>query len=156
MFNIMIITGTKKHIPGCIEAVKNSELGQAYNRPFDYLQACFTEGIKSKEIYVAVNEDSVCLGFIWIVPKGVFCEFPYCKIIAVRKECRSQGIGTALLQHFESLGFANSTKIFINVSDFNMNAKKLYENLGYKEYGLVPDLFKTGISEYIMMKARGY
>jgi ribosomal protein S18 acetylase RimI-like enzyme len=40
------------------------------------------------------------------------------------------------------------------VADFNPQAKKFYKDLGYKEVGVIPDLYKSGISEYIMMKLR--
>ena len=34
-------------------------------------------------------------------------------------------------------------------------SKKLYENLGYKCVGELPDFYKKGINCYLMMKRRG-
>ena len=46
-------------------------------------------------------------------------------------------------------------KYFLTVDDFNPRAKKLYENLGYKCVGELPDFYKKGINCYLMMKRRG-
>ena len=46
-----------------------------------------------------------------------------------------------------------STKCFLTVDDFNVRAKKLYEDLGYQCVGTLPDFYKAGITSYIMMKA---
>jgi len=40
------------------------------------------------------------------------------------------------------------------VSDFNRGAKKLYEKLGFVHVGVIPDLFKDGVSEIILAKHR--
>ncbi len=46
-------------------------------------------------------------------------------------------------------------RIVLTVDDFNPGAKKLYENLGYKCVGELPDFYKKGINCYLMMKRRG-
>lgn len=46
-------------------------------------------------------------------------------------------------------------KYFLTVDDFNPRARKLYENLGYKCVGELPDFYKQGINCYLMMKTRG-
>ncbi|MBQ7782815.1 MAG: hypothetical protein IJ368_02495 [Oscillospiraceae bacterium] len=45
-----------------------------------------------------------------------------------------------------------SDKYFLTVDDFNVNAKKIYERLGYQCVGLLPDFYKKGIDCYVMMK----
>ena len=50
---------------------------------------------------------------------------------------------------------SSSAKYFLTVDDFNLRAKKLYENLGYKCVGELPDFYKNGINCYLMMKRRG-
>ena len=41
------------------------------------------------------------------------------------------------------------------VADFNPDAKILYEKIGYMEIGIIPGLYREGITEYLMMKLRG-
>ncbi|WP_165613355.1 GNAT family N-acetyltransferase [Desulfotruncus arcticus] len=72
--------------------------------------------------------------------------------MAVKQQYRGQGIGTALLNYFEKIGFTNATRVFILVSDFNQRAQQLYNRLGYTNVGLIPNLFKEGVSEHILMK----
>ncbi len=55
---------------------------------------------------------------------------------------------------FEDISFTHSDKVFLLVSSFNEQAKKLYESIGYKRVGVIDDLYKNGISEYIMMKVK--
>ena len=50
---------------------------------------------------------------------------------------------------------SSSAKYFLTVDDFNPGAKILYENLGYKCVGELPDFYKNGINCYLMMKRRG-
>lgn len=149
--NISIISGTLEHLQACKDAYANSKLGQVYSSPDDLLNSRLAEGINKGEIFVAVDDDDQCLGFIWIDLKGAFNR-PYCKILAVKQQYRGQGIGTALLNYYEKVGFANATRIFILVSDFNQGAQQLYQRLGYINVGLIPNLFKEGVSEHILMK----
>jgi len=48
----------------------------------------------------------------------------------------------------------SESKIFLVVADFNPKARKLYEQIGYKEVGQIPDLYKEGVTEYLMMKSK--
>jgi ribosomal protein S18 acetylase RimI-like enzyme len=44
--------------------------------------------------------------------------------------------------------------VFLVVADFNPEAKRLYESLGYRQVGVIPGLYKEGVSEQLMMKNR--
>lgn len=149
---VRILPGTVEHLSDCIEALRNSDLGEVYFHPEDELRAGFSEGFSNGEIFVALDESNRCLGYIWVALRGAFYGFPYCRNIAVKKNWRGKGIGTALLKYYEKMGFKDSNRLFILVSDFNIEAKKLYERLGYKPVGVIPNLFKTGVSEQILVK----
>lgn len=151
---LRIIPGTKEHLFDCIECFKHSELGDAYFTTDEIMISRYTEGLGKGEIFVALDENRRCLGYIWIAFNGMFHHFPYCKVLAVKKEFRGRGIGTALMNYFEKAGFAKSNRVFILVSHFNNRAEKLYKRLGYTQVGLIPDLFKEGISEYLLVKFR--
>jgi ribosomal protein S18 acetylase RimI-like enzyme len=44
--------------------------------------------------------------------------------------------------------------VFLVVADFNPEAKRLYERVGYIEVGAIPNLYREGMTEYLMMKSR--
>ncbi|MFZ5644895.1 MAG: GNAT family N-acetyltransferase [Bacillota bacterium] len=151
---IRIVSGTIDHLPDCKEALRNSQLGEVYYTSDEILTSRLAEGMTKGEIHVALDENNQCLGYIWIALRGAFYDFPYCRSLAVRKDCRGRGVGTALLEYYEKVGFAKAARIFMLVSDFNERARKLYESLGYRQVGLMPDLFKEGVAEFILMKAK--
>jgi len=151
---IIIVPATLSHINECKNAIMDSELGNRYATNNEQSSILFTKGINDEEIYIATDMNGQFLGYIWIDLDGVFSNFPYVRSIAVRKKYRGQGIGKKLLSHFEALGFKQSSKLFLLVSDFNTRAKKLYTELGYQEMAIIPDLFKPEISEFLMMKVK--
>ncbi|MDA8097541.1 MAG: GNAT family N-acetyltransferase [Clostridia bacterium] len=149
-----IVQGTVEYLADCLEAFQDSDLGRNYASSPELLSSKLTDGFSKGELFVALDEADQYLGHVWIVPRGGFDNFPYCRILAVKSEFRGRGIGTALLRYFEETGFQKSDRLFILVSDFNSGAKRLYERLGYKQVGCVPDLFKNGIAECILVKYR--
>lgn len=150
----IIVPATLSHINECQNAIMDSELGNQYGTNNEQSSILFTKGIKAEEIYIATDMNCQFLGYIWIDLNGIFSDFPYVRSIAVSKKYRGQGIGKKLISHFEDLGFKQSSKLFLLVSDFNTRAKKLYTELGYQEIAIMPDLFKPKISEFLMMKVK--
>lgn len=151
--DITIIKGNINHLDDCEVALVNSELGKRYFSENESARKSLEEGFDKNEIYVAVDNDE-CKGFIWVIPKGIFHSFPYIHIIAVKSKNRGQGIGEALLRFVENEYFTCNAKLFLVVADFNPNAKRLYERLGYSEIGEIPNLYRNGISECLMMKSK--
>ena len=150
--DIFITKAQKTHLEDCKDALLNSKLGEEYFVSEEKTISTLTEGISKEEIFVATNDDGKCLGFIWFVFGGAFHSFPYLHIIAVKKEFRGLGIGKKLLSFFEEAVFPDHSKVFLVVADFNPDAKRLYESLGYQQVGMIPGLYKEGITEYLMMK----
>jgi len=151
---ITITKAHEDHLEDCKFALLNSKLGQEYFVSKERVFSALTEGIKKEEVFVAINEREECLGFIWFVLGGAFHSFPYLHIIAVKEDFRGMGVGTKLLSFFEESVFTDYSKVFLVVADFNPDAKRLYERLGYQQVGTIPDLYKQGVSEYLMMKQR--
>lgn len=143
------------HVEDCKLALLESKLGQVYFPEEEKARAALTKGIAKEEVFVAVDEAGACLGFIWFVLKGAFHSFPYLHIIAVKAAYRGMGLGTKLLRFFEDTVFPDASKVFLVVADFNPDARRLYERLGYQQVGAIPDLYKDGVTEYLMMKMNG-
>ena len=153
--NIHIKAADMKYIDSCVEILQKSDLGKAYFSDYRKAADMLTYAVGQKNVYVALNENRKCMGFIYYMTNGVFGSYPYLHIIAVKEEYRSCGIGKQLIKYFEDNASASSsTKYFLTVDDFNPRAKKLYENLGYKCVGELPDFYKKGINCYLMMKRR--
>ncbi|MFP4287218.1 MAG: GNAT family N-acetyltransferase [Candidatus Izemoplasmataceae bacterium] len=150
---IKIIKGSINYIDECVEALIHSELGRTYFSEVDKAKKTLKEGFKDHDIYLAVDHKNNALGFIWLIVNGIFHKHPYIHIVAVKSAYRGQGIGKMLLKHIEKLYLKDNVKLFLVVSDFNPNAKKMYQNLGYIEIGNLPNLYKQGITECLMMKS---
>jgi ribosomal protein S18 acetylase RimI-like enzyme len=153
--NITIAKADRQHAEDCQAALQNSRLGEVYFPTQEKARAAISEGITKGELFVALDETGACLGFIWYILNGAFHSFPYLHIVAVKEACRGLGIGQALMAYFEESVFAGCSKVFLVVADFNPEAKRLYERLGYRQVGEIPGLYKEGVTEYLMMKERG-
>ena len=151
--DVNIIKAENKHLADCKVALQKSELGRVYFAEEDKAIKALNEGISKGEIFVAINKEGICLGFIWVIVNGAFHSFPYLHIIAVKEEFRNLGIGKKLLKHFEETICKPSSKLFLVVAEFNPEAKQLYQSIGYTEFGIIPDLYKRGVNECLMMKA---
>ena len=149
---ISIIKGTLDYIENCEEALICSELGRKYFSAEGSARRSLEEGFLKQEIYVALNSENQCIGFFWVIQNGIFHSFPYLHIIAVKEKYRSEGIGKVMMQFFEDLCFKTHSKVFLVVADFNPQAQKFYKKLGYTEIGFIPNLYREGIDECLMMK----
>ena len=143
------------HIDSCVEILQNSDLGKVYFGDYEKAKNMLTYAVEQKDVYVALDENEKCLGFVYYMQKGVFGNYPYLHIIAVKEEYRGLGIGKQLMKYFEeNASGCTATKFFLTVDDFNPRAKKLYENLGYHCVGELADFYKKGINCFLMMKRR--
>lgn len=152
---IAITQAQMQHLEDCKVALLKSKLGQVYFPSEESAHTTLTEGITKGEVFVAIDEREECLGFVWFILEGAFHGFPYLHIIAVKEAYRGMGIGEKLLRFFEETVFTDHSKVFLVVADFNPEARRLYERLGYQQVGAIPGLYRDGITEYLMMKTNG-
>ncbi len=137
----------------CLFCVKHSELWETYFKSnAAAIENDIEEMISKKQVYVALNKDNECIGFMGVIHNGCFRKFSYLALIAVESSYRNKGVGKELIQRFEEIGFKQTDRVFLLVGDFNKKAQLLYRRLGYKKVGEIPDLFKRGISEYVLVK----
>ncbi len=151
--NIEIKRAEEKHIIDCIHILQNSEIGNVYFSNYEKTLDLLSHAFLQRELFVALNRNEECLGFMYYMSKGVFGSYPYLHIVAVKEGYRSLGIGKQLIAYFEkNASDYPSTKCFLTVDDFNLKARKLYEEIGYQCVGTLPDFYKKGITSYLMMK----
>jgi len=151
---ITVIKGSINYIDDCEEALVNSELGKRYFSEKGKARKALEEGFNENDIYVAIDKNNNCKGFVWVILNGIFHMHPYVHIIAVKSENRGQGIGKMLLKFIEDVYYKKYSKLFLVVSDFNPDAKRLYKDIGYSVIGDIPNLYRQGITECLMMKSK--
>jgi ribosomal protein S18 acetylase RimI-like enzyme len=91
------------------------------------------------------------LGFALMNRRGVVGS-PYLATLAVAPAVRGRGVGTRLVGFVEDYFRSEAMHLFICVSSFNPRARALYERLGYRQVGELPDYFIEGASECLMHK----
>jgi ribosomal protein S18 acetylase RimI-like enzyme len=101
------------------------------------------------ELFVARRGDQP-LGFILLHPTGM-AGHPYVAVVAVAAQARGAGIGARLLA-FAETRYPEAKHIFLCVTNINTGARRLYERLGYRMVGEIPDFSGPGFSELIMHK----
>ncbi len=151
---ITICRGSIENLEDCEEALVKSELGVKYFSQAGSARSSLVKGFEKDDIFIAIDQARNCKGFIWVITNGIFHSFPYIHIIAVKSEDRGLGIGKRLLQFAEDVYFEHYSKLFLVVADFNPKAKGLYERIGYITIGEIPDLYRQGITESLMMKVK--
>jgi ribosomal protein S18 acetylase RimI-like enzyme len=151
--DINIVKGEADNLEDCYEALMKPDIGRAYFSNFD-ARKILIRGLENEEIDVAVDKDEGCVGFIWYERHGAFGMHTYLHMIAIKEEFRNMGIGKKLIAHFEANTFKNDNIIFLMVADFNTEARKLYETIGYKLVGMIPGFYRESIDEYLMMKSK--
>lgn len=149
---IKIQFARKEQARDCLLCIKHSELWDIYFKSNTSAENNIKEMITKKQIYVALNKNDKCIGFMGVINNGCFREFSYLSLIAVKKRYRRKGIGKELINKFEEIGFKKADKVFLLVSNFNKKAQLLYKKSGYKKVGKIPDLFKIGVSEHLLVK----
>jgi ribosomal-protein-alanine N-acetyltransferase len=106
----------------------------------------------TREVYGAY-EGRRLVGFLILCMTGVFVGF--IQTVLVHPERRGKGLGSRLLQFAEHRIFRDSPNIFMCVSSFNHDARRLYERLGYSAVGELTDYIVAGYSEVLLRKTAG-
>jgi ribosomal-protein-alanine N-acetyltransferase len=106
----------------------------------------------SREVYIARDEGGVA-GFLILCMTGAF--IGYIQTIAIQPDRRGQGLGSRLIDFAERRILAESPNVFMCVSSFNHDARRLYERLGYHVVGELTDYIVPGHSEILLRKTTG-
>lgn len=106
----------------------------------------------SREVYLAV-EGAEPVGFLILMLTGPLPG--YIQTVAVSPEHRGRGIGSQLLAFAETRIFAKAPNVFLCVSTFNADARRLYERSGYVFVGELKNYLVAGHGELLFRKTRG-
>lgn len=106
----------------------------------------------ASEVYVG-RMDGEIAGFIVLVMQGALVG--YLRTVCVAPGFQRQGIGSRLVAFAEERVFRVSPNIWLCVSSFNPDARRLYERLGFRLVGEITDYVIPGASEFLMRKTIG-
>lgn len=138
---------TAEDIDICAQMMAQSEPWLTLRR--DYKASHRTISDPVKEVYLATVEKTIT-GFIIINMVGAFTG--YIQSVCVAAEWRGRGIGTKLIRYVEERIFRDTPNVFICVSSFNDDARRLYERLGYSVVGELQNYVISGASEILLRK----
>ena len=106
----------------------------------------------TREVHVA-RLDGRFAGFVILVMCGAFTG--YIQSICITPELRGRGLGSRLMAFAEERILRETPNVFLCVSSFNPDARRLYERLGYEVVGELKDYIIAGHSEILMRKTTG-
>jgi ribosomal protein S18 acetylase RimI-like enzyme len=121
-------------------------LGRSYETSLDIIQD------PDREVYLARDETGLA-GFLILCMTGPFVG--YIQTVCIDPGRRGQGLGSRLVEFAEQRILMESPNVFMCVSSFNHDARRLYERLGYKVIGELADYIVPGHSEILLRKTTG-
>jgi ribosomal protein S18 acetylase RimI-like enzyme len=121
-------------------------LGRTYEASLSIVQD------STREVYTARDESGLA-GFLILCMTGAFVG--YIQTICIHPKRRGQGLGSRLVQFAEQRILRESPNVFMCVSSFNPDARRLYERLGYRVVGELTDYLVHGHSEILLRKSLG-
>ena len=134
----------------CAQLMASSEPWITLGRSFETALSIVRD--PSREVYLARDESGVA-GFLIVCMTGAFVG--YIQTVFIAPRCRSQGLGSRLVEFAEERILRVSPNIFMCVSSFNHGARRLYERLGYSVVGELTDYLVQGHSEILLRKTIG-
>ena len=97
----------------------------------------------------AVGDTGRLLGYVGLL---AVVDEGYITNVAVRPDCRRQGVASSLLQALEARGRArNLTFLTLEVRQSNAPARALYENQGYVQAGLRRNYYENPREDAVIM-----
>ena len=106
----------------------------------------------TREVFVATHGDEP-VGFLILCMQGAF--IGYVQTLCIAPECRGRGFGSRLLGFAESRILRDSPNVFMCVSSFNTEARRLYERLGYEVVGELTSYLVPEHAEILLRKTTG-
>ena len=134
----------------CASIMAGSEPWITLGRTYEESLQIITD--TSKEVYLASLEGELA-GFIILNLRGAFVG--YVQTICIDPRWRGKGLGSGLLRFAEERIYRESPNVFLCVSSFNQEARRLYERMGYETVGELKDYIVKGHSEILMRKSIG-
>jgi len=118
------------------------------------LERALGDGVGAGDAVMAAEDDGRLLGFAWWSPRGAFARSPYLRLLVVAHDAVGRGVGSALMDAFESTALATAADAFLLVTHDNDAALRFYRRRGYAEVGRLPGYVRPAITEVVLRKRR--
>jgi ribosomal-protein-alanine N-acetyltransferase len=142
--------GGRDEAQACAQMMAASEPWITLRRDAGAALAILTD--PERESYVALLEGEI-VGFLILVMHGAFVG--YIQSVCVAPGRRGLRLGGRLMAFAEERILRDVPNVFLCVSSFNPDARRLYERLGYEIVGELRDYVVPGHSEILMRKSTG-
>jgi ribosomal-protein-alanine N-acetyltransferase len=134
----------------CASLMATSEpwltLGRSYETSLGIIQD------PTREVFILRGDEKLA-GFLILCMTGAFVG--YIQTICIHPDHRGRGLGSRLVAFAEDRILRASPNVFMCVSSFNLDARRLYERLGYRVVGELCDYLVSGHSEILLRKSIG-
>ena len=134
----------------CARLMASSEpwvaLGRTYETSLTIIQD------PTREVFT-VRDHAGLAGFLILCMTGAFVG--YIQTVCIDPSRRGQGLGSKLVEFAEQQILSRFPNVFMCVSSFNHDARRLYERLGYQVVGELTDYIVSGHSEILLRKTIG-
>ncbi len=127
-------------------------LWQRYGLTIPKAISGFEAGMARGDWLISADSEQIACGFAWVIPQGMFGRSPYLRLIGVRPDAASSGIGSALLDEMERRSAEAADDLFLLVSDFNEAAQRFYQRHGFEQIGEVSGFVLPDVTELIFRK----
>jgi ribosomal-protein-alanine N-acetyltransferase len=134
----------------CARMLATSEPWLTLGRTYEASLAII--GDPTREVHL-LKEDGAIAGFLVLCMTGAF--IGYIQTICIHPAHRGRGLGSRLVAFAEQRILSEVPNVFMCVSSFNHEARRLYERLGYQVVGELTDYIVQGHSEILLRKTIG-
>jgi ribosomal-protein-alanine N-acetyltransferase len=134
----------------CARMMATSEPWLTLGRTYEASLAIIRD--PTREVHL-LKEDGAITGFLILCMTGAFVG--YIQTICIHPDHRGQGLGSRLVAFAEQRILSEVPNVFMCVSSFNHDARRLYERLGYHVVGELTDYIVQGHSEILLRKSIG-
>jgi [ribosomal protein S18]-alanine N-acetyltransferase len=134
----------------CARMMASSEPWLTLGRTYEESLAIIRD--PTREVHL-LTEDGAIAGFLILCMTGAF--IGYIQTVCVHPEHRGRGLGSRLVAFAEQRILSEVPNVFMCVSSFNHDARRLYQRLGYQVIGELTDYIVRGHSEILLRKSIG-
>jgi [ribosomal protein S18]-alanine N-acetyltransferase len=135
----------------CADLMASSEPWLTLGRSYEASLAILRD--PTREVFILQDHQAELAGFLILCMTGAFVG--YIQTICIHPDRRGQGLGSRLLEFAEQRILSHFPNVFMCVSSFNRDARRLYERLGYRVVGELTDYIVAGHSEILLRKTVG-
>jgi ribosomal protein S18 acetylase RimI-like enzyme len=141
---------TEEEARSCARMMASSEPWLTLGRTYEQSLAIIRD--PTREVYL-LRQDGAIAGFLILCMTGAF--IGYIQTVCIHPAHRGRGLGSRLVALAEQRILSEVPNVFMCVSSFNHDARRLYERLGYHVVGELTDYIVRGHSEILLRKSIG-